>query len=150
MGKGRDGTVDDATDDVVDWAEFSRLRAELGANFVRILGYFREDAEKAVEAIAVAMQNRDAKALVLPAHKVKSEARQFGAEPLGALCEEIEDAGRHAVETRIFPDYLLPQVARLKPLYQRTIEALEEATNPLAQRQSSPPRFAGNQGFGRL
>lgn len=142
--------MDDAPDNVVDWAEFSRLRAELGANFVRILGYFREDAEKAVDAIAQAMQARDATALVLPAHKVKSEARQFGAEALGALCEEIEDAGRHAVETRIFPDYLLPQVAQLKPLYLRTIEALEEATNPLAQRQAASPRFAGNQGFGRL
>lgn len=142
--------MDETADDVVDWAEFSRLRAELGANFVRILGYFREDAEKAVEAIALAMQNRDATALVLPAHKVKSEARQFGAEALGSLCEEIEDAGRHAVETRIFPDYLLPQVAQLKPLYQKTIDALEEATNPLQQRHASGPRFAGNQGFGRL
>ena len=142
--------MDDRPDDVVDWEEFSRLRTELGANFVRILGYFREDAEKAVEAIALAMQSRDATALVLPAHKVKSEARQFGAEALGALCEEIEDAGRHAVETRIFPDYLLPQVAQLKPLYQRTIDALEEATNPLAQRHTGGQRFAGNQGFGRL
>jgi HPt (histidine-containing phosphotransfer) domain-containing protein len=142
--------VDEAADGVVDWAEFSRLRAELGANFVRILGYFREDAEKAVEAIALAMQNRDAAALVLPAHKVKSEARQFGAEALGALCEEIEDAGRHAVETRIFPDYLLPQVAQLRPLYRQTIDVLEEATNPLAQRQPGGPRAANNQGFGRL
>jgi histidine phosphotransfer protein HptB len=142
--------VDDRPDDVVDWEEFSRLRAELGANFVRILGYFREDAEKAVDAIALAMQARDAAALVLPAHKVKAEARQFGAEALADLAEQIEDAGRHAVETRIFPDYLLPQVAQMKPLYQRTIDALEEATNPLAQRQGGSHRLAGNQGFGRL
>lgn len=142
--------MDEAAEGVVDWAEFSRLRAELGANFVRILGYFREDAEKAVEEIALAMQNRDIAALVLPAHKVKSEARQFGAEALADLCEEIEDGGRHAVETRLFPDHLLPQVAKLRPLYRQTIDALEAATNPLQQRQPSGPRFAGNQGFGRL
>lgn len=142
--------MDEAADDVVDWAEFSRLRAELGANFVRILGYFREDAEKAVEEITLAMQNRDAAALVLPAHKVKAEARQFGAEALGDLAEQIEDGGRHALETRLFPDHLLPQVAELKPLYRRTIDALEAATNPLQQRQQGGPRFAGNQGFGRL
>ena len=142
--------MDDAADDVVDWAEFSRLRTELGASFIRILGYFREDAEKAVDEIALAMQNRDAAALVLPAHKVKSEARQFGAEALALLCEEIEDGGRHAVETRIFPDYLLPQVAQLRPIYRRTVEALEEATNPLAQRKPGGGSAANNQGFGRI
>ncbi len=140
----------EAAENVVDWAEFSRLRAELGANFVRILGYFREDAEKAVEAIAVAMQNRDAAALVLPAHKVKAEARQFGAVALADLAEEIEDGCRYALETRLFPDHLLPQVAQLRPLYRQTIDALEEATNPLAQRHASGSRTASNQGFGRL
>jgi histidine phosphotransfer protein HptB len=142
--------VENLPHDVVDWAEFSRLRAELGANFVRILGYFIEDGQKAVEAISVAMQARDAAAMVLPAHKVKSEARQFGAEALAQLCEEIEDAGRHAVETRLFPDHILPQVARLRPLYRETVAALEEATNPLAQRQPGQRGVAGNQGFGRL
>ncbi|HEY0115996.1 MAG TPA: Hpt domain-containing protein, partial [Allosphingosinicella sp.] len=38
--------MDEAADDIVDWATFSAVRAELGANFVRILGYFREDGEK--------------------------------------------------------------------------------------------------------
>lgn len=142
--------MDEVGADVVDWAEFSRLRTELGANFVRILGYFREDAEKAVDAIALAMQARDAAALVLPAHKVKSEARQFGAEALAVLCEEIEDGGRHALETRLFPDHLLPQVAQLRPLYRQTIDALEEATNPLVLRQAAGGRSASNQGFGRL
>ena len=33
---------------IVDWTKFSRMRFELGANFVRILGYFREDGEKSV------------------------------------------------------------------------------------------------------
>ena len=121
-----------------------------GANFVRILGYFREDGEKAVGEIATAMQARDAAAMVLPAHKLKAEARQFGAELLGMLAEEIEDAGRHALETRLFPDHILPQVARLKPLYQQTIVALEEATNPLQQRRGGFGRGPSNQEFGRL
>lgn len=142
--------MDNAPDDVIDWVEFSRMRTELGASFVRIIGYFREDGEKAVNAIAAAMQARDAVALVLPAHKVKSEARQVGAEALGALAEQIEDAARYAVETRLFPDHLLPQVAELRPLYVRTIAALEAATNPLVQRRPSNVREASNQEFGRL
>ncbi|MGE0179816.1 MAG: Hpt domain-containing protein [Sphingomonas sp.] len=126
------------------------MRIELGASFVRIIGYFREDGEKAVNAIAQAMQARDAAALVLPAHKVKSEARQVGAEALAVLAEEIEDAGRHAVETRLFPDHLLPQVAELRPLFKRTVDALDQATNPLVQRRPANVREASNQEFGRL
>ena len=37
---------------------------------------------------------------------MKAEARQFGAEPLAALAEEIEFAARRAIEGRFFPDDL--------------------------------------------
>lgn len=142
--------MSDASDQLVNWTEFQRTRAELGANFVRILGYFREDGEKAVSRIEAAMHDRDATALVLPAHTMKSEARQFGADPLGALAEEIETEARRAVESRHFPDNLVPQVAKLRPLYQNTIELLERETNPLAQRRRTFGRGPSNQEFGRL
>ena len=90
-------------DELVDWAKFSQMRTELGASFVRILGYFREDGEKAVAKIEEAMHRGDAAGLVLPAHTLKAEARQFGAEPVAALAEEIEEAGRRAVEARLLP-----------------------------------------------
>jgi histidine phosphotransfer protein HptB len=137
-------------DELVDWATFSRMRTELGASFVRILGYFREDGEKAVGRIEEAMHRQDATGLVLPAHTLKAEARQFGAEPVAALAEEIEDAGRRAIEAGFFPDHILPQVAQLRQLYLRTVTALEEETNPLAVRRSSFGRGPSNQEFGRL
>ena len=127
--------VDEAADNIVDWSTYGAVRSELGANFVRILGYFREDGEKSVARIEAAMHGRDSAALVLPAHTMKSEARQFGAAPLAELAEEIEAAGRHGVEIRMFPDEILPQVARLRPLYTRTITLLEERANPLVQRR---------------
>ena len=116
------------------------MRTELGASFVRILGYFREDGEKAVAKIEQAMHRRDAAALVLPAHTLKAEARQFGAEPVAELAEEIEEAGRRAVEARFFPDDILPQVAQLRPLYAKTIGLLEEETNPLVARRRAGAR----------
>jgi histidine phosphotransfer protein HptB len=140
--------VDDS-DAIVDWGKFSQMRAELGANFVRILGYFLEDGEKAVSRIEEAMHSRDIAAIVLPAHTMKSEARQFGAEPLADLAEQIEFAGRRALESHLFPDEIVPQVARLRPLYSRTIGLLEEETNPLAQRRSLGKK-PSNQEFGRL
>ncbi|HEY0115209.1 MAG TPA: Hpt domain-containing protein [Allosphingosinicella sp.] len=132
--------MDEAADDIVDWATFSAVRAELGANFVRILGYFREDGEKSVARIEAAMHGRDAAAMVLPAHTMKSEARQFGAIPLALLAEEIEASARHGIEIRLFPDEILPQVAQLRPLYQRTLALLDERANPIMQRRA---------GFGR-
>jgi len=126
------------------------MRTQLGADFIRILSYFREDGEKSVDRIVDAMHRRDATALVIPAHTLKTEARQFGAVPLGELAEEIEFAGRRAVESRLFPDQLLPQVAQLKPLYQRTMDLFEQETNPLVARRSAQDRAASNQQFGRL
>ncbi|MEA3002670.1 MAG: hypothetical protein QOH81_1458 [Sphingomonadales bacterium] len=119
---------------LVDWDFFVRTRAELGAGFARILSYFREDGEKAVAKIEAAMHARDTSGLVLPAHTMKSEARQFGAEPLGALAEEIEVGARRAIEGRFFPDELTPQVARLRPLYTKTMAMLDAEANPLRQR----------------
>jgi HPt (histidine-containing phosphotransfer) domain-containing protein len=139
-----------AVDELVDWTAFSEMRTELGASFVRILSYFREDGEKAVSRIEDAMHRGDAAALVLPAHTLKAEARQFGAEPVAALAEEIERAGRRAVESHLFPDNILPQVAQLRPLYNRTLDQLEAETNPLAVRRGSHGRGPSNQEFGRL
>lgn len=132
-------TITPFGDDLVDWKIHARTRTQLGAAFVRILGYFREDGDKSVDRIEEAMHRKDATGLVLPAHTIKSEARQFGAEPLGTLAEEIEYGARRAIEMQYFPDDLVPQVARLRPLYLQTIELLEREANPLCQRQ----------GFGR-
>ena len=144
--------MDDPTgefDMIVDWETFSRTRTELGAGFVRILGYFREDGEKSVATIEDAMHRQDAAAIVLPAHTMKAEARQFGAEPLADLAEVIEIACRRALESHLFPDDILPEVAKLRPLYLRTMALLEEETNPLAQRRAFGKK-ASNQEFGRL
>jgi HPt (histidine-containing phosphotransfer) domain-containing protein len=123
--------------EVVDWTVFCAARSELGAGFARILSYFREDGEKAVGRIEAAMHARDTAGLVLPAHTMKSEARQFGAEPLGALAEEIEFTARRAIEMGFFPDEILPSVARLRPLYEETMAQLEAEANPLVKRRAS-------------
>jgi len=122
---------------LVDWDEFRATRAQLGAAFVRILGYFREDGSKSVVAIEEAMRARDARGLVMPAHTLKSEARQFGAERLGALAEDIEMFGRHCVEAQVSPEEYLPRVVTLRPLFEETLEALEREANPLVQRRPS-------------
>jgi HPt (histidine-containing phosphotransfer) domain-containing protein len=122
---------------LVDWDEFRATRAQLGAAFVRILGYFREDGTKSVAVIEEAMRARDARGLDRPAHTLKSEARQFGAERLGALAEDIEMFGRRCVESQVSPEEYLPRVVELRSLFEKTLAALEREANPLVQRRSA-------------
>jgi len=119
----------------LDWTAFERARRELGDGFVRLFGYFREDGAKAVSAIENAVRQGQAAPIVLPAHKLKSEAREFGAFALAALAEEIEMSARDCVEWHQNPADLVEQVVGLRPLYEATVQAIDEATNPLKTRR---------------
>lgn len=139
--------------EIVDWVHFEKSRAELGAGFIRILSYFREDGAKSLAQIEEAMHDENTAALVIPAHTIKGEARQFGAEPLAKIAELIESTARLCVETRRFPDELVPEVVELRRLFSRTVELFDKATNPLQSRAVAPGGFgkkAANQGFGRI
>jgi HPt (histidine-containing phosphotransfer) domain-containing protein len=120
---------------LVDWDIFREVRAEMGAAFVKILGYFREDGAKSVEAIEAAMRARSSVALVIPAHTLKGEALQFGADPLAMLAEKIETVARRCVELRNDPDELIPEVVKLRPLFEETLAMFDRETNPLVARQ---------------
>lgn len=126
---------------LVDWDAFARARGELGAGFVRILGYFQEDGTKSVDAIEAAMRSGSAAALVLPAHTLKGEARQFGAAPLAMAAESIETIARQCVETRDQPDEALPHVVGLRAMFEQTLAQLLREANPLVERRTG--------GFGR-
>ena len=120
---------------LVDWASFAQARAELGASFVRILGYFREDGMKSVDQVEAAMRAHTAAALVIPAHTLKGEARQFGAEPLAELSEQIEILARACVERQDTPEGALAHVVKLRPLFEATLALLEREANPLVERR---------------
>ena len=127
---------------LIDWNVFTRARAELGAGFVRILGYFREDGVKSVAAIETAMRARNAAAMVIPAHTLKGEARQFGAEPLAILAERIEAIARDCVENRDTPDEAPEDIVALRPLFEQTLAKLERESNPLVERRPTFGRRA--------
>ena len=128
---------------LIDWAAFGQARSELGGGFVRILGYFREDGVKSVAALESAMRAKSAAAMVIPAHTLKGEARQFGAEPLALLAEQIEMIARDCVEMQDTPEHALEHIVKLRPLFTKTLELLEREANPLVARK---PQVGG---FGR-
>jgi HPt (histidine-containing phosphotransfer) domain-containing protein len=144
--------VADEARDIVDWAFFEKSRTELGPGFIRILSYFKEDGTKSIAQIEAAMREQNTTALVLPAHTLKGESRQLGAEPVAKIAELIESTARFCIESHRFPDELVPQVVELRRLFDQTIELFDKATNPLMTR-AAPGGFGrkvGNQGFGRI
>ncbi len=142
----------DEARNIVDWVHFEKSRAELGPGFIRILTYFKEDGTKSIADIEQAMHNQNTAALVLPAHTLKGESRQLGAEPIAKIAELIETTARLCVETHRFPDELVPQVVELRRLFEQTVDMFDKATNPLVSR-TGPVGFGRkvtNQGFGRI
>ena len=140
--------------DIVDWVHFEKSRGELGPGFIRILGYFREDGAKSIAAVEAAMREQNTVGLVIPAHTLKGEASQFGAQPLAERAELIERVARSCIETHRFPDELVPDVVELRRLWNETIELFELATNPRLTRaapvQGGFGKKVANQGFGRI
>ena len=141
---------------LVDWTAFARARSELGAGFVRILGYFREDGVKSVAAIEAAMRAQNAAAIVIPAHTLKGESRQFGASRLAELAEVIEKTARRCVEEHKAPGEVASEVAMLRGCFAETLEILKPATpqpNPsllaMPHMARATPFAAGPRTFGR-
>ena len=138
--------------DIVDWVHFEKSRSELGPGFIRILSYFKEDGVKSIAQIEAAMREQNTTALVIPAHTLKGESRQLGAEPVAKIAELIETTARFCIEAHRFPDELIPEVVELRRLFNETVALFEKATNPLVTR-NSPGGFGrkvNNQGFGRI
>ena len=144
----------DEARNIVDWAHFEKSRSELGPGFIRILAYFKEDGVKSIAEIEKAMRDQNTTGLVLPAHTLKGESRQLGAEPVAKIAELIETTARLCMETHRFPDELVPDVVELRRLFSETVELFEKATNPLMTRTPAGPggfgRKINNQGFGRI
>ena len=146
--------MSDDSPDIVDWVHFEKSRSELGPGFIRILSYFREDGVKSVAQIEEAMREQNTVDMIIPAHTLKGEARQFGAEPLAEIAELIETTARFCIETHSFPDELIKDVVELRKLFNETVELFDKAVNPLLSRAPAPGGFgkrgASNQNFGRI
>lgn len=104
--------------------ELAEARKMLGTGMARILGYYEEDGAKSISQIEQALAGENAAAMVIPAHTLKGESRQFGAKRLGDLAEAIENAARRAVEQRSAPSAVASEIAMLRGCFSETLFAL--------------------------
>jgi HPt (histidine-containing phosphotransfer) domain-containing protein len=128
---------------LVDWLVLDSARRQLGAAFMRIYGYFRDDAETAISAVETAMRARNGAAIIDPAAALRSAAEQLGAERLAELAEDIEMHARGCVENGLVPDDYVDRVAALRPLLVETLAAIDAEVSPLIQRNGGFGRKAG-------
>lgn len=119
--------------ELIDRTVCTETRTALGANYVRILGYFREDGTQSVSKIETAMRAHDPVAMVDASHSLKGEALQFGALRLSATAETIEMTARACVEHHDTPDDVIELVAALRPMFEETLAILEKGASPLVQ-----------------
>lgn len=122
---------------VVIEAELAEARKMLGTGLARILGYYEEDGAKSISAIEQALATENAAAMVIPAHTLKGESRQFGASRLAELAEVIEKTARRCVEEHKAPGEVASEVAMLRGCFSETLDLLK-ATTP----QASPSLLA--------
>jgi HPt (histidine-containing phosphotransfer) domain-containing protein len=143
---------------VVADAEFAEARKMLGTGLGRILGYYEEDGTKSIKAIEEALAGENAAAMVIPAHTLKGESRQFGARRLAELAEVIEKAARRCLEEHKAPGEVASEVAMLRGCFAETIELLKTATPQPAttsllasphMAQRATPFTTGPRTFGR-
>lgn len=120
---------------LVNEAELAQARALLGTGLARIIGYFREDGVKSISQLEEALNDRNAAAMVIPAHTLKGESRQFGARRLGDIAEVIETTARRCVEQHIEPDEVAGEIAMLRGCFVETLQLLGDAAPPASMPQ---------------
>lgn len=132
----------------IDPEQLAAARAELGASFAKIVGYYRDDGARAIGSIEEAVRHRSAVEMVRPAHTLKGDSLMLGAEALAIAAEEIEKAARSAVESHDFPDDMLPRIRDLRGLFAETLAVLDREVTPARAPLPSAPSVRRG-GFGR-
>ena len=147
---------------LVNEAELTQARAILGTGLARIIGYFREDGVKSISQLEEALAARNAAAMVIPAHTLKGESRQFGARRMGDIAEVIENTARQCIEHHVEPDEVAGEIAMLRGCFVETLNILGDTGAAVPQayvppaaapRAPTPPRptsfTPGPRTFGR-
>lgn len=126
----RHAVLDGWTAAAVDVGVLEDLVGNDPAVIFDLLQSFQDNAGKIAGLLKAACSIGDMPAIIGHAHRLKSSARTVGALALGALCEEMETAGKaEAADT----------LARLLPVFERELDTVNDFLVAFCQ---TPPREA--------
>ena len=108
---------------VIDQATLGDVRAMMGNKFTELLSYFLEDSASYVQQIEEGVATGKAESVVLPAHTLKSSAKQMGAMQLAESARTLELAAREALNTQGSLESIAPQLAPLRVALEDVLHA---------------------------
>jgi CheY-like chemotaxis protein/HPt (histidine-containing phosphotransfer) domain-containing protein len=129
----RGASVEGSTAAPVDVGVLEDLVGNDPAVILDLLQGFRDNVGRSAELLKAACSVGDMNTTIEQAHRLKSSARTVGALVLGALCEEIETAGKAGASDTL---------AQLLPAFERVSDAVNAFL--MAFRQSSLRGATGN------
>ncbi len=110
---------------LLDQNIFTEAKDLLQDKFPAILGYFIEDSTDYAAAIRSALALNDLHAMILPAHSIKSSARQIGALRLSEIARTLELGAKEAPHQQPAPDFTA-SIGELEQALQETSDILRE------------------------
>ena len=116
---------------LIDADILAEARTAMPAKFAAICRYFIDDTESYLGALRAAVAEKSVQKLVIPAHSIKSSARQMGALRLGEIASELESLATGAVGQEAAADFA--RIARLVG----TLAEVFGATRPLLERETA-------------
>jgi CheY-like chemotaxis protein len=115
----------------IDLAAFDRLRATLGkkadALLPGLIDNFFKDAQRLISAARQALDDNQPEALRRAAHTLKSNARNFGANTLGDVCQELESLAKDGAT-----DGAADLIGKMETEYERARTELEALRKTMA------------------
>jgi|JI6StandDraft_1071083.scaffolds.fasta_scaffold30428_2 hypothetical protein len=123
---------------LIDWARFHLVRDYADRRIVRLISYFREDAETCLAAADKAARAGNLRAMIGQLEALRRDAMQLGALGLAELAESIEHEARDILDHGMTDFALPPGLPALSRALQDTLGALEaEISAPPAALQTS-------------
>ncbi len=104
----------------------NEAKALLGEKFPTITGFFFEDSAEYIATILAGFAAGDAQMMVLPAHSLKSSAKQMGADKLSYLAREIELGAKESLTGKAALGSLQAAVTEIETTLAQTIAAFAE------------------------
>ena len=111
---------------LLDAAALEEVRTMMKDKFQEVLNYFLEDSAMYVQQIAQSFAAGEAEAVVLPAHTLKSSAKQMGALRLWDVASILEATVREIVKGTGELSQIAPLVGQLQVVFEETRNAYQQ------------------------
>jgi HPt (histidine-containing phosphotransfer) domain-containing protein len=111
---------------LLDAAALEEVRGMMQDKFPEVLNYFLEDSAMYVQQIAQGFAAGEAETVVLPAHTLKSSAKQMGAMRLWDCSKIIEATVREIVKGTGDLSQIAPLVGQIQTVFEETRNAYQQ------------------------